>query len=92
MSHNGDMVFAQVTGHPSGVCGKSAIDTPCFAANQSRNAFRGPNFTNTDLNITKKFRIKERHSSWNRGADTRVCGVENRLDASAGLFRGWEFR
>jgi hypothetical protein len=63
-------VFAQVNGHPTGACGKSAVDTPCFSAsaftaptgfsNQSRNALRGPNFTNTDLNITKKFRIKER--------------------------------
>jgi len=30
--------------------------------------------------------------SENRGADTRVCGVETRLDAIPGLFRSWEFR
>ena len=63
-------VFAQVNGQPTGACGKSAVDVPCFASNaftaptgfsnQNRNQFRGPNFTNTDLNITKKFRIRER--------------------------------
>jgi len=28
----------------------------------------------------------------NRGADTRVCGVETRLDAIPGLFTSWELR
>ncbi len=68
-------VFAQNIGHGPTVCGASAVDTPCFGDPNNptyltdptgfnntggRNQFRGPNFTNVDLNITKKFKIGEK--------------------------------
>lgn len=68
-NYSGD-IFAQVTGTPKRVCGASTVDTPCFGAsdfgtatgfsNQARNQYRGPNFTNVNLNITKNFAIRER--------------------------------
>ncbi len=69
LNYSGD-IFAQIAGNPQKVCGKSAVDTPCFGANaftnatgfsnQGRNQFRGPNFTNVNLNVTKNFAIRER--------------------------------
>ena len=70
VNYSGD-IFAQVIGRPQTVCGKSAVDTPCFGdagkvltnatgfSNQGRNIFRGPNNTNFNLSVTKSFPIYE---------------------------------
>jgi len=60
-------IFAQQVRPGSISCGKSAIDTPCFADNmfadptnfatQTRNQFRGPGYFNTDLAVLKEFKI-----------------------------------
>lgn len=61
---------------PLDSCGHSAVDTPCLSpdqflpaaesvadvrlGNQTRNQFRGPNFFDTDITVTKGFKITER--------------------------------
>jgi hypothetical protein len=63
----GGPIFAQqVTPGPK-TCGKSTIDTPCFAdamftdptgfASQSRNQFRGPGYFDTNMNLFKSFNL-----------------------------------
>ncbi|MDQ2944901.1 MAG: carboxypeptidase regulatory-like domain-containing protein [Acidobacteriota bacterium] len=68
-NYSGD-TFAQITGPVPHSCGKSTVDTPCFAdgsissptgfSNQGRNSFFGPNNTNFNLSVTKNFRVTER--------------------------------
>jgi hypothetical protein len=60
-------IFAQQIATGPTSCGKSSIDTPCFASNmfadpanfatQTRNQFRGPGYFNTDLAVLKEFKI-----------------------------------
>jgi hypothetical protein len=65
-------VFAKYVGKASShQCGASSVDRPCFGqpgdifddptgfSGQARNQFFGPGNTNTNLNITKKFKIRE---------------------------------
>jgi hypothetical protein len=73
-NYTGAVVPATVLGAGNMTCGKSAVNSSCFGSNQfaaanesptgfgnqSRNQFRGPNFFNTDLQVTKNFVIRER--------------------------------
>jgi hypothetical protein len=67
----GGGVFATVTGSGPQSCGSSAVDTPCFGANQfappqntpsqfgnqARNQYYGPGFFDTDLSVMKSFQL-----------------------------------
>jgi hypothetical protein len=67
----GGGVFADVAGSGATTCGPSGVNTSCFSASQfgsaqaspthfgaqSRNQFRGPMYFNTDLSVSKLFRI-----------------------------------
>jgi hypothetical protein len=65
----GGTIFAQQVAAGPTNCGKSSIDTPCFAnsmftdpatfASQTRNQFRGPGYFNTDMSLMKEFRVRE---------------------------------
>jgi hypothetical protein len=84
----GSTMFATVAGQGNTVCGQSAIDRPCFGANQfapaadsptgfgqqTRNQFRGPNFFDTDLQVTKNFVI---HEKWRLGVGAQFFNLFN---------------
>ena len=61
-------IAANIVGNPSHTCNSDAVTTPCLQAsdfapaltgfsNQRRNQFYGPSFFNTDLQLSKAFRI-----------------------------------
>jgi hypothetical protein len=71
----GNAFLATITQPGFQTCDKSAVDTPCFSTdkfappadnpsnfgNQTRNQFRGPNFFNADLQLTKNFTFREHY-------------------------------
>ena len=69
----GGTILAQQLTAGATTCGKSSIDTPCFAdsmfadpaafANQTRNQFRGPGFFDTDLSVNKEFQLRKWESA-----------------------------